>query len=250
MTPLRRRLSDDELTEAASGYTHRRAFKLGNQAAYMQAMKRGMLDAICAHMVAKWRKQSDAELAAIALKFSTRSEFEKCDSGAYQTAGRRGILDTICHHMPPGDRRLTDAEIIAIAAQYKTRGVFKECDFGAYTTMLRRGLELDACRHMEPGFTGFRDDLPATLYQFRMTIPGGAVLHKVGITNRPPDKRLLSMGLVRGVKAQLVSTISFDLGRDARIREKQLHQQFAPHKYNGSQVMRNGNTELFTVPLI
>lgn len=249
MKSLRRNLSDADVAQIASGYTHRRAFKLGDQGAYMAAMKRGILDSVCAHMVAKWRKQSDQELAAIALKFATRGELASGDYGAYQVAKKRGILNSICAHMPDGDRRLTDSEILAIASQYKTRGVFKESDFGAYITMLRRGLEQQACAHMEYGFTGYREDLPAVLYQFRITTPAGEVLHKVGITNRPPNKRLLSMGLVKGVRATLVSTISFALGRDARIREKQLHQQFSSHRYTGGHVMKNGNTELFTVPL-
>lgn len=250
MDTLRRSLSDADVAEIAARYTHRRAFKLGDQSAYNAAKKRGIIDSVCSHMATKWRSQSDVELAEVASKFPTRSEFSSGDSGAYQTAVRRGILEAICSHMPPGDRSLSDAEIIAIASKYKTRMRFKERDFGAYTTMLRRGLELDACRHMEPGFTSFRDDLPAVLYQYRMTTPDGQVLHKVGITNRPPSKRLLSMGLVKGVSASLVSTIHFQSGRDARIREKQLHKQFSCHRYTGCPVMKNGNTELFTVPVI
>jgi hypothetical protein len=249
MEHMRRSITDEMVLLAAAKYSTRTEFRNADQPLYTAARKRGLIDAAFSHMITKKRRLSDAEIGAIASKYSTRSEFVERDNGAYQSAIKRGILDTVCAHMPDGDRRLTDADILAIALQFKTRGVFKETDFGAYTTMLRRGLELDACRHMEPGFTGFRDDIPATLYQFRMTTPGGAVLHKVGITNRPPSKRLLSMGLVKGVKASLVSTISFSLGRDARIREKQLHQQFSSHRYNGVPVMNNGNTELFTVPL-
>lgn len=244
-----RSITDEMILSAAAKYSTRTEFRDADQPLYAAARKRGLAELAFGHMVVKKRKQSDADLAAIAKQYATRSEFYKLDSGAYQAAKKRGILDTICAHMPPGDRNLSDAEILTIARQYKTRGVFKDSDFGAYTTMLRRGLEQRACAHMEYGFTGYREDLPAVLYHFRMTTPDGLVLHKVGITNRPPNKRLLSMGLVKGVRATLVSTISFALGRDARIREKQLHQQFSSHRYTGGHVMKNGNTELFTVPL-
>ncbi len=250
MDHMRRSITGEMVLLAAAKYSTRTEFKRADQALYAAARKRGLIDVAFAHMDTKKRKLSDADLAAIAAKYATRSEFVERDNGAYQKAIKRGILDAICAHMPDGTRRLTDAEIIAIASKYKTRMRFKERDFGAYTTMLRRGLELDACRHMEPGFTGFRDDLPAVLYQYRMTTLDGQVLHKVGIANRPPAKRLLSMGLVKGVSASLVSTIHFQSGRDARIREKQLHKQFSCHRYTGCPVMKNGTTELFTVPVI
>ena len=250
MERVYRSITDEMVLSAAAQYSTRTEFKRADQALYAAARKRGLTDLAFGHMAVKKRKQSDADLAAIAKQHATRGEFYKLDSGAYQVAASRGILDAICAHMPDGDRRLTDDEILAIARQYKTRGVFKESDFGAYTTMLRRGLEQQACAHMEPGANGFRDDLPAVLYQYRMTTPDGQVLHKVGITNRPPAKRLLSMGLVKGVSASLVSTIHFQSGRDARIREKQLHKQFSCHRYTGCPVMKNGNTELFTVPVI
>lgn len=250
MEHVYRSITDEMILSAAVKYSTRTEFRNADQPLYAAARKRGLIDQAFGHMAVKKRKLSDSEIEAIAAKYTTRSEFDRCDTGAYQKAKKRGILDAICAHMPDGDRRLTDDEILAIARQYKSRMVFKESDFGAYTTMLRRGLELDACRHMEPGFTGFRDDLPAVLYQYRMTTPDGQVLHKVGITNRPPAKRLLSMGLVKGVSASLVSTINFQSGRDARIREKQLHKQFSCHRYTGCPVMKNGNTELFTVPVI
>jgi cytochrome c553 len=250
MEHVYRSITDEMIISAAVKYSTRTEFRNADQPLYAAARKRGLIDQAFGHMAVKKRKLSDSEIEAIAAKYTTRSEFDRCDTGAYQKAKKRGILDAICAHMPPGDRSLSDAEILAIARQYKTRMIFKESDRGAYITMLRRGLEQQACAHMEYGFTGYREDLPAILYQFRITTPAGEVLHKVGVTNRPPSKRLLSMGLVKGVRATLVSTISFPQGRDARIREKQLHRQFSRHRYTGTPVMNNGNTEVFTVPLL
>ena len=247
IAPLRRSLSDADISEIASKYSGRRQFKLADQSAYMAAWKRGILDAVCAHMDVRYRILSDDELRDIASKYQAMKEFYESDNAAYQTADRRGILADICSHMEGRTtRRLTDAEIVDIASGFPTRNDFKLGDFGAYTTAIRRGLIVDACAHMEPGSTGFREDLPAILYQFRIELPDGLVVYKVGITNRKPKQRMLTMGIIPGYKATLTGFIQFDSGRDARIAEKRLHRKSLAHKYGGPIVMKNGNTELFT----
>lgn len=246
MVPMRRAITDELIFSEAKRFKTRVEFKRADQSLYKAAYKRGLLDQACAHMDAKKRRLSNAEIAEIARRYRSRSEFYQKDTGAYQTAKKRGILDAVCAHMPAGDRRLTDAELIATARTYKTRRALKEGDFGVYTTILRRRLERKAFAHMDYGFTGFLDDQPATLYHFRLVTPEGLTLHKVGITNRPPTRRLLSMGLRRGVAAELLATIPFASGRDARMIEKRLHRKFSSHRYCGPPVMKNGNTELFT----
>lgn len=247
IAPLHRSFSDADIADIASRYSGRRQFKLADQSAYMAAWKRGILDSVCAHMDVKYRILSDEELREVALRHTSRGEFAQLDTGAYQTAIKRGILDQICAHMDSrGCRRLTDAEIIEIASGYKTRNDFKLGDFGAYTTAIRRGLIVDSCAHMEPGSTGFREDLPAVLYQFRIELMDGSVVFKVGITNRKPRQRMITMGIIPGHKATLTGVIQFELGRDARIAEKRLHRRASKFKYAGPPVMANGNTELFT----
>lgn len=251
MIPRRRELTNPAIAEIALGFSGRRDFKLADQSAYMAAYKRGILDVVCAHMDVRYRVLTDGELRAIAKNFSSRSEFSSFDRGAYQTATKRGILDTICAHMDgKGTRRLTDAEILEIASQFTTRNDFKLFDFGAYTTALRRDIITEACAHMEPGATGFREDMPAVLYQFRIEFPDGLVVFKSGITNRKPMQRMFTMGINRGYKAELINAIPFALGRDARLAEKRLHRRFSIHKYVGPRVMKNGNTELFTVNVL
>jgi len=244
----RRYLTDELIGESASNYKNKRAFKLGDQSAYNAALKRGILDRVCAHMVSKHRELADQQISEIASKFESRSEFARRDSGAYQTAVKRGILDAVCAHMDgSGTRRLTNEEILEIAKKYATRNDFKLGDFGAYTTAIRRGLIVQACEHMEYGASGFREDKPAVLYQFQVITVDGLKLFKVGITNRKPSQRLVTMGLVPGTKAELVGCIKFAFGRDARMAEKTLHRLIDGHRYAGLPVMKNGNTELFTV---
>lgn len=251
MEVLRRELTDEAISEIASRYTHRRAFKLADQSAYNAAKARGILDRVCSHMNPVRRSLTDAEISSIARKFSSRSEFADKDYGAYQSAASRGILDAVCGHMNGKvTRRLSDDEILSIAKQFSTRNDFKLGDFGAYTTAIRRGLIEAACEHMEYGACGFREDRPAVLYQFRIETPGGDTLYKVGITNRKPRQRLTTMGIKRGVSAELTDFIRFDSGRDARIEEKRLHREFKPFRYLGQPILKNGNTEVFTVPLI
>lgn len=252
MTPRYRSFTDDDITRIAAQYDHRRAFKVGDQSAYVAAWKRGIIDVVCAHMSARKRALSNERLSVIAKQFTSRSEFVKGDSGAYQTATKRGILDYVCLHMVDGreTRRLADDDVLAIAKSYSTRNDFKLGDFGAYITAMRRGFIEAACAHMGYGATGFREDKPAVLYQFRLQLADGQVVYKVGITNRQPKQRLITMGMVRGVKANLTHAVRFVAGRDARIAEKFLHRYYASKRYVGEPIMVNGNTEVFTIGLL
>lgn len=252
MNALRRSLTDDEIHDIARKFNSRRAFKIGDQSSYNAATKRGILDKVCSHMSGyRYRVLSDEQIFEIARQFKSRVEFLEKDKAAYQTADKRGILNEACSHMAYRDtRRLTNDEILSIAKTFNTRNDFKLGDFGAYTTAIRRGLIEEACSHMEYGPCGFREDKPAVLYQFRIEVPGGEILYKVGITNRKPRQRLTTMGVKKGVNAELINFIKFKVGRDARIAEKRLALEFSAYRYKGERIMKNGNTELYTVRLL
>lgn len=249
MAPVRRNLTNEGIAETALQYPSRRAFKLGDQSSYNAANKRGILDQVCAHMSGdRYRILTDEQITEIASGFDSMMSFRESDPAAYQTAGSRGILAAVCAHMTGRPtRRLSDAEVLRIAKEFATRNDFKLGDFGAYTTAIRRGLIDQACEHMVYGGCGFREDKPAVLYHFRVETVDGQVLYKIGITNRKPKQRLVTMGIQPGTKAELVHFVRFDLGRDARIAEKRLHRRLAAHRYDGPPIMKNGNTELFTV---
>ena len=251
MQPLRRSLSDAEILSIAAKYKSRRKFKLADQPAYNAAHKRGIIDSVCAHMEVRYRVFTDEQIHQIASRYDSKIDFLMADKVAYQTAYKRGILDTVCAHMSGRPlRRMSDSELLAVAKTYRTRNDLKLGDFGVYTTIIRRDLTEDAFAHMEPGSCGFREDEPAELYQFRLQLPCGQALYKVGITNREPWQRLVTMGIESGISVTLEKTIKFPLGRDARIEEKALHQRHSEHRYRGADVMNNGNTEVFLIPLI
>ena len=70
-----------------------------NANAYNAAVRRGILDSICDHMIILKVKWVVETLKKEALKYNSRSSFQKGSYGAYQSARKRGILDEICDHM-------------------------------------------------------------------------------------------------------------------------------------------------------
>ncbi len=91
----------------AKKYATRRDFLKNSPYAYSWAIKHGVLDEICEHMVLlqrrKWTKE---EAANEALKYKEKSEFQKNSNGCYLVASRNGWLDEICGHMVSGYDRL------------------------------------------------------------------------------------------------------------------------------------------------
>lgn len=193
------------------------------------------------------RELSNEDIAWIANKYKSRSEFVRLDSGAYQAAIKRGILDQVCDHMDgKGDRRLSDLEIAEIASAYLTRRCFKLGDWGAYVAAWRRGLLDAVCAHMGESENGFNPKQPAILYHIRLTKPCGEVLYKVGITNRSAKVRLTTFGMNTGIKAAILHEIKYPNGADARTKEKAIHAAMAGFRYQGTPIMENGNTEVFS----
>lgn len=90
--------SNKMLKMEALKYDTRNDFVIGSNGAYYAAIRRGILDDICNHMIYKHVKWSDEMLRKEALKYNTRGSFQK-GSKAYQAALRRGLLDDICSHM-------------------------------------------------------------------------------------------------------------------------------------------------------
>lgn len=93
--------TDEDLVQEALKYKTRSAFCNDSNGAYNIALRRGVLDEICAHMQVsnihpKWTKE---ELMQEALKYETRGAFFRKSNNAYQAARKRGILDEICAHM-------------------------------------------------------------------------------------------------------------------------------------------------------
>lgn len=90
--------------------------------------------------------------------------------------------------------------------------------------------------------TGFSKDKPAILYYLRVESPVGP-LYKIGITNRSVKERFPRSDLE---KITILREIPFENGSDAFDLEQYYLNIFKDFKYNGQEVLKSGNTELFT----
>lgn len=189
------------------------------------------------------------ELMCVAIKYQDKSEFIRSEKSAYEFCKKKGLVDLVCAHMR-GRRAWDKTSVMAAAAEFQSKGAFQAAYSGAYKQADAGGYLDEACAHMPPPEYGFSKEKAAVLYFLRVIVPGHPDLFKIGITNREPADRIAGMGLHTGVVAEVIETIAFPNGRDARISEKRLHRKFSSHKYGGPPVMKNGNTELFTVNVL
>ena len=93
--------------------------------AYTASLKHGWLDAVCSHMLVKWKKKwADKTICKNeALKYSTRSDFAKHCNGAYTYAMRHGFLDEICQHMQYVWKAKWNRELCSIEAKKYQRRI-------------------------------------------------------------------------------------------------------------------------------
>jgi len=235
--------------DEAAKYRTRAEFKRECGGAHGYALKNGILAQACAHMRDGHNFWHVFELMAVAVKYTSKQQFIASENSAYVFCKKHGLTDLICKHMD--QRKSWDrASVMAEAAKHKSKGAFQAAASGAYKQADAGGYLDEACAHMPRPEYGFSKEKPAFLYHLRITVPGGLVLFKLGITNRDPLARIAGMGLYPGVSAEVLEKIEFANGRDARIAEKRLHRKFSSHRYGGPQVMKNGNTELFTVNVL
>lgn len=244
-----KRWSKREVFDEAGKYKTRAEFRRMNQGAYGYAQANGLLDQVCIHMISDnfWHL---FELMAVALKYQNLSEFKKSERRAYNYAVRAKLIGFATAHMTRHVTQWTKELVMQEASKHTVRGVFQAAASGAYKHADKHGYLDEACAHMQCPEYGFSPEKQATLYHLRLTFKSGQTLYKLGITNRDVAKRIIGMGLPRSAVVSILDQIKFDCGRDARIAEKRLHRRYAGQKYHGSHVMKNGNTELFHVPLI
>lgn len=220
-----------------------------NQGAYAYALSNDILDQVCIHMISEnfWHL---FELMAVALKYTHLSEFKKVEKRAYNYAVKAKLIQIATSHMTRHVTQWTKELVMEEASKHNLRGLFQTAAAGAYKHADKYGYLDEACAHMPDPEYGFSPDKQATLYHLRITLESGQTLYKLGITNREVEKRIVGMGVPCGAIISILDRIKFDCGRDARIAEKRLHRRYSEHKYHESHIMKNGNTELFHVPLI
>ena len=236
-----------ELMAVALKYTEKTTFISSEPQAYNFANKNKLVDIACAHMTTARIDWDRSSVLIEALKHQSRGMLRVLASGAYKHADKHGYLDEACAHMDVTRRAMTQEMAIDLAKQYETRSKFQECDGGAYSYARLSGCLDQACAHMVPGINGFSKEKSAVLYHLRISLADGTTLYKIGITNRKPETRVAGMGIQAGASVEIIDVTNFESGRDARIAEKRLHRRMAEFRYRGPAIMKNGNTELFTV---
>lgn len=237
------------LAEAVK-YKNRAEFRRENQGAYAYALKHGLLNDAFARAKDGHNFWHLFELMAIAVKYQDHGEFIKAEPQAYNFAVKKKLIHISFAHMRRARIVWCRTSVMAEAAKHSSRGLFQAVASGAYKHADKHGYLDKACAHMPTPEYGFSKEKTAVLYHLRMTTPDGVVLYKIGITNRDPAARIAGMGLGPGVAAEILDTIKFDSGRDARMAEKRLHRRLKNHRYSGPPILKNGNTELFTIGIL
>ena len=96
------RWSKDELFKEAGKYKHRVDFQRQSQGAYLSALRKGVLNDVCAHMERQLAERGHWNFSNCqreALKYRARGEFMRGSGSAYNAALSNGWLDDICKHM-------------------------------------------------------------------------------------------------------------------------------------------------------
>ncbi len=91
--------------------------------------------------------------------------------------------------------------------------------------------------------SGFQPNESGTLYYVAVTTDDGDTRYKIGITIRTVEERFRSADLAR---IRIVKTWRYAIGRSAAEREAEILTQYAGDKYYGPDILRDGNSELFT----
>ena len=92
---------------------------------------------------------------------------------------------------------------------------------------------------------GFDPSSPGMLYYFKVT-DGTNMAWKIGITNYSIARRYQ----VRDqLKITDLVTVWFEIGQNAYNKEQSILKQFREFKYNGPNLLKSGNTELFNIDI-
>ena len=103
--PLKPSWSLEDLKAAAAGYKTRGEFQKGAKGAYLSALRRGLLDEVCAHMEQRQKPKGYWTLERCkeeALKYESRVAFMRGSGSAYNVVLRNKWLEEVCAHMEKG----------------------------------------------------------------------------------------------------------------------------------------------------
>ena len=118
------RFTEQELYNIAKQYKYRSVFNKANPKAYQSAIRKGILDKVCAHMKKMPRSRielTEDEIRAEALKYYKRSDFLNKSGVAAKRAQELGIYEKVCAHMKNPHWKYSKEEAFAIAKHYCNR---------------------------------------------------------------------------------------------------------------------------------
>jgi hypothetical protein len=128
--------TEDTISQEAAKYSSRREFQLNNQAAYVTAYRRGLLDKLFPGGNTKWTEDTLSQEAA---KYSSKGEFAKNNRAAYVAAHRKGLLSKLFSDGKP-NKKWNEDLISQEAAKYSSRSEFAKNKPAAYLAAIRAGL--------------------------------------------------------------------------------------------------------------
>ena len=229
-------------------YSTRAEFKKGSHTAYQRALKIGLKDSVCAHMQDVLMTWTYELLQEEALKYSTRGAFKNGSPRAYDAAKNWGVKDSICSHMKAVQMTWTYELLQEEALKYSTRVSFQKGSVNAYMAAQTRGVLDSICGHMVRGFfsNGFEYTKPAILYYIRFDHADEPSVWKIGITGRSAKERLKGILPQPGWIATVLQSVYFDSGYECYEMEQSLHAEYEKYSYRGPDILKSGNTELFT----
>lgn len=186
---------------------------------------------------------TDEKLIAEANKYNTRQEFRKGSQSAYVTARKKGneYCDNICSHMKESTskKKWTIETLSKLALNYTNRADFRKHHYGAHNAAQKLGILHIIYAHMARN-GGFDINAPAIMYYLKIN---SGEAYKIGVTNTTVELRFKAVDLK---KIETIKVWEFETGREALDSELSIKKEFHYARYEGKDILINGNTELFT----
>ena len=131
----------EKIAKVAKKYKYRVDFNKKDQGAYNKALKMGIIDEVCSHMISKRTDWTYDMLLEEAKKYSSRQEFHKANQSACSRARKEGILDLVYGEKKTrkGFVKYTFDEIQKVSNKYSGRYEFRNANQSMYEVAYRQG---------------------------------------------------------------------------------------------------------------
>lgn len=181
----------------------------------------------------------------ISLKYNMKEDLVRGSISVMSWARRNNLVNFLTSHMETPYIDWTFEKINILAKKCESRYEFEKRFKAAYISAGRQNILDDVCSHMKVAYGGFDKSKKAILYYIKIT-DGERTLYKVGITNYSVEERFKK----ESRKIEIVRTISFENGIDAKNKEKNILNIYKNFLYKGRQILKSGNTEIFNFDVL